>query len=107
MIRDRNKLVAISAATSPKNTTNDMANIAKARNVCEDVLRMIARNKEWTRDYQVKLGLAANPKCPQAEAMKFVNYLQDRDLRNLMRSKDVPTAISTHARRILMKKGKI
>jgi hypothetical protein len=39
--------------------------------------------------------------------MKFMNYLQDRDLRALMRSKDVPTAISTHARRILMKKGKI
>jgi hypothetical protein len=39
--------------------------------------------------------------------MKFVNYLQDRELRSLMRSKDVPTAISTHARRILTKKGKI
>jgi len=107
LIRDRNKLVAISAATSPKNTTNDMANIAMARNVCDDVLRLIARNKEWTRDYQVKLGLAGNPKCPLPDAMKFINYLQDRDLRHLMRSKDVPTAISTHARRILMKKGKI
>jgi hypothetical protein len=107
LMRDRNKLVAISAATSPKNTTSDIANIAKARNVCDDVLRLIARNREWTRDYQVKLGLASNPKCPLPEAMKFVNYLQERDLRNLMRSKDVPTAISTHARRNLMKKGKI
>jgi hypothetical protein len=107
LIRDRNKLVAISAAMSPKNTVNEIAGIAKARNVCDDVLRLIARNREWTRDYQVKLGLASNPKCPQPEAMKFVNYLQDRDLRSLMRSKDVPTAISTHARRILMKKGKI
>lgn len=39
--------------------------------------------------------------------MKFVNYLQDRDLRQIMKSKDVPSAISTHARRILTRKGKL
>jgi hypothetical protein len=38
--------------------------------------------------------------------MKFVNFLQDSDLRAIVKSKDVPTAISTHARRILTKKGK-
>jgi hypothetical protein len=107
LVRDRNKIVAISAISSPKVTRQEVANVAKARNVSDEVLRVIARNREWTRDYQVKLALAMNPKCARPEAMKFVNYLQDRDLRTLMRSKDVPTAISTHARRILMRKGKI
>jgi hypothetical protein len=107
LVRDRNKLVAMSAISSPKMTVQEIAAIAKARNVSDEVLRMIARNREWTRDYQVKLALAANPKCARPEAMKFVNYLQDRDLRALMRSKDVPTAIASHARRVLMKKGKI
>jgi hypothetical protein len=88
-------------------TLQEVAMIAKARNVSDEVLRVIARNREWTRDYQVKCGLATNPKSPLTEAMKFVNYLQDRELKNLMRSKDVPTAIATHARRILTKKGKI
>jgi hypothetical protein len=107
LLRDRNKIVAIAAITSPKVTVQEVGTIAKARNVSDEVLRVISRNREWTRDYQVKLALATNPKCARPEAMKFVNYLQDRDLRGLMRSKDVPTAISTHARRILMKKGKI
>jgi hypothetical protein len=107
LIRDRNKIVAISAISSPKVNVQEVAAIAKARNVSDEVLRVIARNGEWTRNYQVKLALSANPKCPRPTAMKFVNYLQDRDLKALMRSKDVPTAISTHARRILMKKGKI
>jgi predicted nucleic acid-binding protein len=107
LVRDRNKIVAISAISSPKVTLQEVVTVAKARNVSDEVLRVIARNRDWTRDYQVKLGLATNPKCARPEAMKFVNYLQDRDLRALMRSKDVPTAISTHARRILMKKGKI
>jgi len=75
--------------------------------VSDEILRVIARNREWTRDYPVKLALATNPKTPVPDAMKFVNYLHDRDLFTLMRSRDVPTAIATHARRNLMKKGKL
>jgi len=107
LVRDRNKLVAVSVATSPKITESEIIAIAQSRNVCDEVYRVIAMNREWTRNYQVKQALAANPKCPQAMAMKFVNYLQDKDLRTLMRSRDVPRIISTHARRILSKKGKI
>ncbi len=40
-------------------------------------------------------------------AIKFLNYLQERDLRAIMKSRDVPTAVATHARRILAKKGKV
>jgi hypothetical protein len=107
LVRDRNKIVAMSAVTSPKITDAELIAIAKSRNVSDDVIRVISQNKEVTRNYQVKLSLATNPKTPQGTAMQFVNYLQDRDLRMLMKSKDVPSAVSTHARRILTKKGKL
>ena len=107
LIRDRNKVVAVAALTSPKMTENEIGSIAKLRNVHDEVLRIIARKREWTRSYHVKLALATNPKCPQATAVQFINYLQDRDLRQIMRSKDVPAAVATHARRALMRKGKI
>ena len=55
----------------------------------------------------MKHALSTNPKTPQATAIKFLNYLQDRELKAVMKSKDVPSVISTHARRILNKKGKI
>jgi hypothetical protein len=106
LVRDRNKLVAIAVATSPKITQSEIVAIAQSRNVCDEVYRVIAMNRDWTRNYQVKHALAANPKCPQPLAMKFVNYLHDKDLRTLMRSRDIPRIISTHARRILVKKGK-
>ena len=64
-------------------------------------------NRQWTRNYKVKHALAANPKCPQAMSIKFVAFLHDQELRGLMRSKDVRAAVSTHARRLLMKKGKL
>jgi hypothetical protein len=107
LIRDRNKIVAMAAVTSPKITDNEIVSIAQSRNVCDDVLRVVANNRDWTKGYQVKLALVTNPRCPQAAALKFINYLQDKDLRLMMRSKDVPSLISTHARRILTKKGKI
>jgi hypothetical protein len=107
LVRDRNKVVAVAAISSPKISDNEAVAFAQSRNVSDEVLRMISNNRQWTRNYQVKLALSANPKTPQPTAMKFVNFLHDSDLRGLMKSKDVPSAVSTHARRILMKKGKI
>jgi hypothetical protein len=104
LVRDRNKLVASAAIRSPKITDNEILAFAKARNVSDEVMRIIARNPDWTRSYQVKLALAANPKTPPQTAVKFLNYLQDRDLRGIMKSKDVPAVVCTHARRILQRK---
>ncbi len=107
LVRDRNKIVAIAAVTSPKITDNELFSIAQSRNVSDEVIRTVSMKREVTRNYKVKLALVTNPRCPQATAMKFVNYLQDKDLRMLMKSKDVPTVVSAHARRILTKKGKL
>ena len=84
-----------------------MEAFAKSRNLTDEVLRAIARNRQWTRSYPVKLALATNPKCPQPVAMGFINYLQDNDLRSIMKSRDVHRIIAATARRILTKKGKI
>jgi len=107
LIRDRNKIVAAAAIRSPKITENEVESFAKMRNLSDEVLRIIAGNREWTRNYTVKVNLATNPKCPAPTAVKFLNYLQERDLQTIMKSKDVPSVICTHARRILMKKGKV
>jgi hypothetical protein len=107
LVRDRNKIVAAAAIRSPKITENEVEGYAKARNVSDEVLRIIAANREWTRSYSLKLALTTNPKCPIPTAMKFLNFLQERDLRSVMKSKDVPSPISGHARRILQKKGKL
>ena len=107
LIRDKNKIVATAAIRSPRINDSEITTYAKSRNLCEEVIRAIASNRDWTKNYQVKLGLATNPKCPPPIAMKFLNHLQDRDLRQIMKSKDVPSAVSSHARRLLTKKGKI
>lgn len=107
LVRDPNKLVASAAVRSPKVTDLEVVSFAKSRNVTDDVLRIISSSREWTRSYQVKLALAGNPKTPQPAAVKFLHYLQDKDLKNLMKSKEVSSVIATQSRRILQKKGKI
>lgn len=107
LVRDRNRIVATAAVRSPKLTENEVVSYAKSRQLCDEVLRVIANAREWTRSYPVKLALVTNPKSPVTAAIKFINYLTDRDLKTIMKSRDVPAPISQQARRILMRKGKI
>lgn len=106
LVRDRNKLVAAAAIRNPKITESEVETFARARNLCDEVMRIISHNRQWTRSYPIKIGLVMNPKCPPQAAVKFLNYLTDRDLGAIMRSRDVPGAISVQARRILARKGK-
>ena len=107
LVKDRNRIVSSSVLASPKLTETEVVAFAQSRSIGDELLRVIANNREWTKNYQIKMALASNPKTPQPQAIKFLNYLQERDLRHLMKSKDVPSNISAHARRILTKKGKV
>ena len=40
LVRDRNKIVAIAAVTSPKITDNELLAIAQSRNVSDEVIRI-------------------------------------------------------------------
>ena len=107
LVKDRNRIVSASVLGSPKLTETEVIGFAQNRSIGEELLRIISTNRDWTKNYQIKLALVQNPKTPQPTAIKFINYLQDKDLRGLMKSKDVSSNISAQARRILTKKGKI
>jgi hypothetical protein len=107
LIRDRNRMVSSSVLGSPKLTETEVVTFAQNRSMGDELLRTISNNREWTKNYQIKLALTMNPKTPVPQAIKFLNYLQDKDLRNLMKSKDVSNNISANARRLLTKKGKL
>jgi len=107
LVRDRNKMIASAAVRSPKVKENEIIAFAKSRALCDEVYRIIASTNEWTKNYQVKLAIAMNPKSTLPTAIKFLNYLTDRDLKAIMRSRDVPGQVSMQAKRILSRKGKI
>ncbi len=105
LVRDKNRLVAEAAAKSPLITENDAARIAASRAVSDEVLRIIAMNRELVRNYQVKLNLVQNPRTPFTFAMRLIPQLRDNDVRLLARSKNVPNQVCVAARRQLQRKA--
>jgi hypothetical protein len=93
LLRDSNKLVQLAVVNSPKITESEIIGIASNRQVSEDALKEIAMNREWLRNYQVRLALVNNPKTPLSIALAQVSYLNQRDLGLLAKSKGVPRPI--------------
>jgi hypothetical protein len=104
-VRDSNRLVAAAAAKSPLLKEPEAVQISASRNVSEDVLRLVAMNKDFTRNYQIKLNLVSNPRTPFTFASRLVPMLRDSELKMLSKSKNVTGAISTAVRQQLAKKA--
>jgi hypothetical protein len=93
LVRDTNRLVAAAAIKSPAIQENEVVRIAASRNVSDEVLRLIAQNKEWTRSHQVKFNLVANPRTPLTFASRLITHLRENELKALSRSKNVSGTI--------------
>jgi hypothetical protein len=104
-VRDSNRLVAAAAAKSPLLKEPEAVQISASRVVSEDVLRILALNKDFTRNYQIKLNLVSNPRTPFTFASRLVPMLRESELKMLAKSKNVTGAISTAVRQQLAKKA--
>jgi hypothetical protein len=104
LVRDNNRLVAQAVIKSPSIQENEVVRISASRNVSEDVLRIIANDREWTRSHQIKLNLVQNPRTPFAFAAKLILHLREHELKALARSKNVTGAVSTAARQQLSRR---
>ncbi|WP_242341091.1 MULTISPECIES: hypothetical protein [Anaeromyxobacter] len=104
LLRDSNKLVSMAAATSPRITDGEILGLANSRTVSSDVLRYIYSNREFTRTYAIKISLVKNPKVPLPTALKMMYTLQEKDIKELARDRNVPQTIQAQAKSFLMKK---
>jgi hypothetical protein len=103
LIRDSNKLVAISVLSSPKLNDAEIESFARMANLTEDVLRVIASNRAWVKNYNVVAALTKNPKTPTALAMNFLQRLNERDLKKLAFDRNVSEPVRLAARKFATK----
>lgn len=99
LIRDPNKMISASVLSSPKVTDNEVEAFSKMANVSEDILRIIASNRRWMKNYGVVVGLCRNPKTPLAMSLNNMNRLNDRDLQMLSIDRNVPEPLRVAARK--------
>lgn len=101
LIRDSNKLVATAVLKSPRITEAEVEAVSRSHSVSEEVIRLIANNKEWAKNYNIKVNLVNNSKTPIHESLKFLNHLRDKDLAGVAKSKNVPQPVVVAARKLL------
>ena len=65
LVRDSNRLVSTAAAKSPLLRESEAVRISASRAISDDVLRIIANNREFNRNYQIKY----NFDCKSANAI--------------------------------------
>jgi hypothetical protein len=98
LIRDPNKIVAVAVLSSPKMTESEIENVAKMASISDEILRIIANNRAWTKRYGVIVALARNPKTPVAISMNLLARLTDKDLRAISADRNVPEVLRITAR---------
>ncbi len=100
LIKDPKKMVALAVIKSPSVKENEAASYAGNTAISEDVIAYISTKKEWVKLYHIKLALVNNPKCPLPSAMRLLPHLRAKDLGVLAKSRNIPSALSTQARKL-------
>jgi hypothetical protein len=99
LIRDPNKMISAAVLSSPKLNEAEIEGFSRMANVSEEVLRIIGSNRAWTKNYNVVVGLAKNPKTPVALSLNLMSRLHDRDVSTLANDRNVPEPLRQAARR--------
>ncbi|GMR04835.1 MAG: hypothetical protein BMS9Abin23_0748 [Thermodesulfobacteriota bacterium] len=106
LIKDKNKIVAMSVLKNPRITEQEIVKVASSTTTSDDILREIATRRDWIKNYIVKLAMVLNPKTPLNYSLKFLDFLHDRDLKKISKSKNVPAILTNAAQRKLVRKGR-
>ena len=78
LLKDSNKQVMLSVLENQKITESEIELIAKSRQVPEEALRTISKNREWLKNYAISFALVTNPKTPPGIAVTLISSLKDQ-----------------------------
>ena len=100
LIRDSNRIVATAVIHNPRVTDQEVENIAAMRTVADEVLRLIALNRNWARSYPVIHNLVRNPRTPVPTVLSTLPRIRTKDLKNLTQNRNVSEATRRQAHRL-------
>jgi hypothetical protein len=100
LIRDSNRIVALSVIHNPRITDQEIESIAAMRTVSDEVLRVISLNRAWARSYPIILNLARNPRTPIASAINILPRIHSKDLKQISQNRNVSEAVRRQAVRL-------
>ena len=100
LIRDNNKVVQRAVLQSPRLTDQEVEAFAAMASLTDEILRLIAGNRVFRKNYAVIRNLINNPKSPLDITMHMLPMLNPTDLKRLTTNKNVPETLRTMATKL-------
>jgi len=100
LIRDSNKVVQRAVLQSPKLTDQEVEAFASMSSLTDEILRLIATNRNFRKNYVVVRNLMNNPKCPLDVTLHMLPLLNAVDLKKLSTNKNIPDTLRTTANKL-------
>jgi hypothetical protein len=97
LIRDSNKVVQRSVLQSPRLTDQEVESFASMANLTDEILRLIAGNRNFRKNYVVVRNLLNNPKTPLDVTLHMLPVLTPSDLKKLAMNKNIPETLRSSA----------
>ena len=82
---------------SPRLTDQEVEAYASMANLTDEILRLIATNRNFRKNYVVVRNLMNNPKKPLDVTLHMLPVLNAMDLKKLTTNKNVPETLRTTA----------
>ena len=104
LIREANRLIQVNVVRNGSITEGEIAFIAQMRTVSDEVIRIIATNREWLKKYPIVKAIVLNPKTPLGLSLNLFKRLIDLDLKLLVKDKNVAEVLRREGKRYLAAK---
>src|SRR2546423_935277 len=100
LIRDSNKVVQRAVLQSPRLTDQEVEAFAAMSSLTDEILRLIAGNRNFRKNYTVVRNLINNPKSPLDVTLHMLPMLNAVDLKRLTTNTNVPETLRTTAMKL-------
>jgi hypothetical protein len=105
LIRDPNKLVQRAVLQSPRLGEREVEGFASMANLSDEILRLIAGNRQFMKSYLIAKNLLNNPKTPLDVSLHLLPRLNPNDLKFLTMNKNVPETLRTTAMKLMRQRA--
>jgi len=100
LIRDSNKVVQRAVLQSPRLTDQEVEAFASMSSLTDEILRLIAGNRNFRKNYSVVRNLINNPKAPLDVTLHMLPMLNAVDLKRLTTNRNVAETLRTTAMKL-------
>ena len=100
LIRDSNKVVQRAVLQSPRLTDQEVEAFASMSTLTDEILRLIANNRNFRKNYAVVRNLINNPKTPLDVSLHMLPMINAIDLKRLTTNKNIPETLRSTAAKL-------